>query len=78
MGLSIDQINKARNEARQYLEYSSYTLCVMLGVDPENIDEEIALSTPDLGSYHGQAVPQLQSAIDCLKKQISILESIQQ
>ena len=76
MALSVEQVEKAKNEAKQYLEYSTYTLCSMLGIDPENIDEEIELGIPNLGEYHGGTVPQLQSAFDCLKRQIAVLESI--
>ena len=76
MALSEDQISRAKLEAVQYLEYSSYMLCLMLGVDPENIDEDISLGIPGLGSYTPDNVPQLESALNCLKRQISIIESI--
>ncbi len=76
MALSENQVSRAKNEALQYLEYSSYMLCLMLGIDPENIDNEIDLDVPSTGSYTPDNVLQLKSAIDCLKRQVEVIESI--
>jgi hypothetical protein len=76
MALSENQISTAKNEALQYLEYSSYMLCLMLGINPENIDEEIDIGIPELNSYASDTVPQLESALNCLKKQLSIIDGI--
>jgi hypothetical protein len=39
MALTQEQKQKAKNEAKEYLEYSIYTLSLILGVDPEVLDE---------------------------------------
>lgn len=39
MALSEEQKQKAREEARQYLEYSIYVLALSLGINPEELDE---------------------------------------
>lgn len=39
MALTNEQKNQAKQEAKQYLEYSIYTLSLILGLDPESLDE---------------------------------------
>lgn len=39
MALTNEQKNQAKQEAKQYLEYSIYTLALILGLDPESLDE---------------------------------------
>jgi hypothetical protein len=39
VALSEEQKQKAREEARQYLEYSIYVLALSLGINPEELDE---------------------------------------
>jgi hypothetical protein len=38
MALSDEQKQQARQEAKQYLEYSIYVLALSLGVNPETLD----------------------------------------
>lgn len=40
MALTAEQVQKAKDEARKYLEYSIYTTALMLGVDTDDIDGE--------------------------------------
>ena len=37
MALSASQITTAKTEAKEFLEYSTYTLCLVLGVDPDAV-----------------------------------------
>lgn len=78
MALSSDQISAARAEAKKYLEYSSYSLCFMLGIDPDNIENEIDSGVVNMTEhgYNTNHVTQLQAAVGCLKKQIGILEDL--
>lgn len=39
MALTNEQKEKAKAEAKSYLEYSIYTLALILGIDPEELDE---------------------------------------
>lgn len=39
MALTNEQKNQAKQEAKQYLEYSIYTLALILGLDPESLNE---------------------------------------
>ncbi|NDB03245.1 MAG: hypothetical protein EBY38_06225 [Flavobacteriaceae bacterium] len=39
MALTTEQKNKAKTEAIEFLEYSIYSLALVLGVDPETLDE---------------------------------------
>lgn len=39
MALSIPQTEAAKEEAKQYLEYSIYLLALILGVNPDELDE---------------------------------------
>lgn len=39
MALTNEQKEKAKEEAKSYLEYSIYTLALILGLDPEELDE---------------------------------------
>jgi hypothetical protein len=39
MELSTEQKEAAKEEAKQYLEYSIYRLALVLGVNPDELDE---------------------------------------
>lgn len=78
MALSPEQIALAKAEAKKYLEYSSYSLCLMLGVDPDNVNSEIdsgILNMSEYG-YDTENSAQLTAAVGCLKKQLWILENL--
>lgn len=78
MALSASQIAAAKAEAKKYLEYSSYSLCFMLGIDPDNIENEIDSGVANMieHGYDTNNVTQLQAAVGCLKKQVQILEDL--
>jgi hypothetical protein len=80
MSISAEQIKAAKAEATRYLEYSSYALCIMLGINPDDIDNDIALGVAAMQErgYDANSVSQLQSALGCLERQIEILESLSQ
>lgn len=68
MALSAGQIEKAKADARELLEYSVYVLSLMLAVDPLTLsgDMEIPVETGH-PSYH---------AYECLVRQAKALESL--
>lgn len=78
MALLPEQIELAKAEATKYLEYSSYSLCLMLGIDPDNAENEIDSGVMNMTEYGYDTnhVTQLQSAVGCLKKQLEILAGI--
>lgn len=78
MALSDYQISLAKAEAKKYLEYSSYSLCLMLGLDPDNVENEIDSGAANMTEYGYDTnhVTQLQAAIGCLKKQLQALENL--
>jgi hypothetical protein len=78
MAISLEKALLAQAEAKKYLEYSSYSLCLMLGITPENAEEEIDSGVMNMTEYGYDTnhVTQLQSAVGCLKKQMKILESL--
>lgn len=69
MALSEAIVNQAKEEARDFLEYSIYVLCTFLEVDIETatsaIEIPVAESHPDYYNYVS------------LKRQLSALEAIQ-
>jgi len=78
MALSLEKAELAKAEAKKYLEYSSYSLCLMLGIDPDNVNSEIDSGVINMSEYGYDAenVAQLTAAVGCLKKQLEILESL--
>jgi hypothetical protein len=66
MSLTPTQIEKSKEEARRYLEYSTYTLCLILGVDVDSLsgdmDIPVDADNPQYGSY------------TCLRSQVAALE----
>lgn len=75
MTLSLEQASLAKAEAKKYLEYSIYSLCIMLGIDPDNVENEIdsdSMSMPEYG-YDMDNVAQFRAAVGCLRKQLDIL-----
>lgn len=78
MALSSDQISSAKAEARKYLEYSCYSLCFMLGINPDNVENEIDSGVASMTEYGYDTnhVTQLQAAVGCLKKQLETLENL--
>jgi len=43
MSLSEQDIEKAKNEAKRYLEYSTFVCAVLLGVDPDTLEHPYAV-----------------------------------
>ena len=78
MSLSPEKIELAKAEAKKYLEYSSYSLCLMLGIDPDNVENEIDSGVANMTEYGYDTdhVTQLRAAVGCLKKQLETLESL--
>ena len=70
MALSPERIEQAKQEAIRYLEYSTYTICLALGVDPEEASSSMTIPVPE--SSH------LYMAYSCLVSQLSVLEGLAQ
>jgi hypothetical protein len=47
MPLSAEQVQKAKDDARRVLEYSTYTLCLTLGIDPDEMDSSYVIPVPE-------------------------------
>lgn len=47
MALSEQEIAKAKDEARKYLEYSTYVLALSLGVDPATLSDPYVVPASD-------------------------------
>lgn len=66
MALSPQQVEKAKADARELLEYSVYVLSVMLAVDVSSLSGDFAIPVPEGdASYH---------AYECLVRQVRALE----
>ncbi len=69
MALSEEQKQKAREEARQYLEYSIYILALSLGVNPEELDENFENpETPESDMARYKSFNNLIRQIDSLSR----------
>lgn len=68
MALSAEKIQKAKDEARQYLEYSIYVLAIMLAVDVESLSSDFEIPVEESDSTYG--------AYSSLLKQVRALEAI--
>jgi len=68
MALSEEDILKAKAEARKYLEYSTYTLALTLGVDPEDIEYPYSIPVADTHPDHAlhQSLASQVAALDKL------------
>lgn len=76
MALSPEQLQKAKNEAIQILEYSIYTLAFVLGVDDEDL--EAGMENPvDLSIAENNALLSQYDAYECLKMQLAALARLQ-
>jgi len=68
MALSAAQTAEAKARAIEYLDYSTYSMSVMLGVDLADINEFYNIPvTADHAEYN---------AYDCLKKQVVVLTAL--
>ena len=70
MALSQEQKQKAKNEAKEYLEYSIYTLSLILGINPETLDENFVnpeSQEVDLGRW---------KSFECLIKQVQAYSAL--
>ena len=65
MSLTSAQIEKSKQEAKRYLEYSTYTLCMILGVDVDSLSEDMEVPVAD-------GHPQYAS-YTCLRNQVMAL-----
>jgi len=63
MALTAEEITAAKAEAKEYLEYSTYVLCLSLGLDPAEVNDPY---TVPVAADHV-----LHSAHDCLKTQVA-------
>lgn len=68
MSLTAEQIEKSREEARRYLEYSTYTLCMILGVDVDSLSSDMDIP---VGAEHQQ-----YGSYVCLRNQVVALENL--
>ena len=69
MALSPQIIEQAKSEARDFLEYSIYVLCMALEVDIETASSSIEIPVPEADPAYYNYVS--------LKRQLSALEAIQ-
>lgn len=68
MALSPQQIEKAKADARELLEYSVYVLSAMLAVDVNSLTSEFVIPVAESdASYH---------AYECLVRQVRALEML--
>ncbi len=68
MSLSEQDIEKAKNEAKRYLEYSTFVCAVLLGVDPDALEHPYVVPdgvVADLSIHQGLAAQ--VSALEKLK-----------
>jgi hypothetical protein len=68
MSLTAEQIEKSKEEARRYLEYSTYTLCMILGVDVDSLSSDMDIP---VGTEHQQ-----YGSYACLRNQVAALENL--
>jgi len=68
MSLTAEQIGKSREEARRYLEYSTYTLCMILGVDADSLSGSMEIPVGVEHQQYGSYV--------CLRNQVTALENL--
>lgn len=81
MNISQEKLQTAKQEAVEYLEYSIYTLSIMLGVDPEIIDDswiqstEILLNENEQSGVNASGVDH-DAALRCLVQQVKAYAKI--
>jgi hypothetical protein len=63
MALTAEQVTAAKAEAKEYLEYSTYVLCLALSLDPADVNDPY---TVPVAADHV-----LHSAHDCLRIQVA-------
>lgn len=63
MALTAEEVTAAKAEAKEYLEYSTYVLCLSLGLDPAEVNDPY---TVPVAADHV-----LHSAHDCLRTQVA-------
>lgn len=63
MALTAEEITAAKAEAKEYLEYSTYVLCLALSLDPADVNDPY---TVPVAADHV-----LHSAHDCLRIQVA-------
>jgi hypothetical protein len=69
MALSDEQKQQARQEAKQYLEYSIYVLALSLGVNPETLDENFENpETPESDATRYKSFNNLIRQIESLQR----------
>ncbi len=68
MALTAAQTATAEARAKEYLEYSIYTMCLLLPEAPDDITSSFVIP---VASDHA-----LYNAYDCLKKQVAAFEAL--
>jgi|DEB0MinimDraft_10_1074344.scaffolds.fasta_scaffold01125_18 hypothetical protein len=68
MALSASRQAQAESEARAFLEYSIYVLCLLLGVDPASVDHPYTIPV-------AEGHPQYDQYLS-LQKQLEALSAI--
>ena len=76
MIISREKLDQARAEAKEYLEYSIYTLSMMLGIDPEEINEEWVALTEETLSVSPPTNQEDAAALQCLVEQVKAYSKI--
>jgi hypothetical protein len=69
MALTAEQVSRARTEAREFLEYSIFTIGLSLGILPEDISSSMTIPV-------GENDPEYWSYVSLIR-QASILEQLE-
>lgn len=68
MALSESEISRAKDEAREFLEYSIFTLATLMAVDLDELSGSFEIPVPE--GHHEYVF------YESLKKQVQILEGL--
>lgn len=63
MALTAEEVAAAKAEAKEYLEYSTYVLCLSLGLNPADVNDPYTVPV--------EADDVLYSAHNCLRVQVA-------
>lgn len=69
-------LDRAKTEAIEYLEYSIYTLSILAGVDPQDIDAQWIAATESQISSASDAESQEILVLKCLLTQVKAYSKI--
>lgn len=70
MALSAERKQAAKDKAREYLEFSIYTLALTLGVDPQMVSDSMAIPVTK------EEDPKTYRSFECLIEQKKSLDKL--